>query len=612
MERTRAIPGFRRWVTDRTCSDRQYLKYGDALGEQKTTFFLKLLLIQSCFFRTSRNENPFYSLCAINPMSKSTLLFGFRAFWFVTFLQIGTIDLFAAQKFPYIAQITDSEAAVYSSPGTEQYETQKLKAGDKVQVFQVNSDGWCAIRPPVGSFSWVSGLYVQAGLDNVGTVTVDQLSSRIGSQFGDTCKTVQVQLKKGERVTLLERVETPTNSASPVWYKIVPPAGEFRWIPLESISTSPKLAKQNKANTGRIVQVAHDEEIVAGPDLELIDGTQQDEMMVAEKSDFNDATLNIPENEAVLAELADSDPLESPNSSARARTPQSSRPSPRLASNVANPPVRQGQVVSGQQYIIEQPNGSTILNPTIYEPQVAYRNNAMTPQHPMGMEPTDPYQRALAQLNREIHASLNRPTDDWMFDAMIQKGKQMVERAPTEYDRTRAIQMVQTLERSRAIRKSNAFRREHISNLNGGKMTPSVVRNNANLPQQNTAPPTNPGLPTLPTTGLAPSTPAPNLMSNVMMPSAVNPPVAQASNQQHSPFKAKGRLGWFSQRPEGYPPFALVNEQGQIVSYVTPQPGVDLKPYINKQVGINGTSGVYINGNQRAPHLEASVVFPLQ
>ena len=555
------------------------------------------------FFRTSRNENPFYSLCAINPMSKSTLLFGFRAFLFVIFLQIGTIDLFGAQKFPYTAQITDGEAAVYSSPGAEQYETQKLKAGDKVQVYQINPDGWCAIRPPVGSFSWISGLYVQAGLDNIGVVTVDQLSSRIGSQFGDTCKTVQVQLKKGERVVLLERVETPTNSASPVWYKIVPPAGEFRWIPLESISTSPKLAKQSRANSGKIVQVAHDEEIDS-PDLGPIEDGQ------LEETGFDDATLNFPENETVLAELADSDPLESPHLSARARTPQS-HPVARVASSAVNSPMRQSQVATGQSYIIEQPNGSTILNPTIYDPQVAYRNNAMASQHPLGMEPTDPYQRALAQLNREIHASLNRPTDDWMFDAMIQKGKMLIERAPSEYDRTRAIQMVQTLERSRTIRKSNAFRREQISNLNGGKMTQSVVRNNANLPQQNMAPPASPGLPTLPTTGLAPSNPAPNLMSNVM-PQTASPSVAQASSQQQSPFKAKGRLGWFSQRPEGYPPFALVNDQQQIVSYVTPQPGVDLKPYINKQVGVNGTSGVYINGNQRAPHLEASVVFPLQ
>ena len=562
-------------------------------------------------------------------MSKSTLFFGFRVFWIVIFLQIGTIGVFAAQKFPYTAQITESDTIVYSSPGAEQYETQKLKAGDKVQVYQINPNGWCAIRPPVGSFSWISGLYVHAGLDNIGVVTVDQLSSRIGSQFGDTCKTVQVQLKKGERVMLLERVETPTNSASPVWYKIVPPAGEFRWIPLESISTSPKLAKRNNVNTnaenrrtsagsGNIVQVTHDEETLGGPDLGPVEEMQFDETVIAEEPDSDDTISNLSDNETVLIELADSDPLEAPNQAALqqavvART-LNSRPAARIVPG-GNPQNgqghMQGQVITGQPFIIEQPNGSTIFNPTVYDPQVAYRNNEMASRHPMGMEPTDPYQRALMQLNREIHATLNRPTDDWMFDAMIQKGKTLIEHAPTEYDRTRATQMVQTLERSWSIRKTNAFRREQISNLNGGKMTQSVVRNKTNTTPQNTASPVNSGLPILPATGLAPSGPTSNFMPNVM-PSTVNPSVAQASNQQQSAFKAKGRLGRFSQRPEGYPPYALVNEQGQIVSLITPQPGLDLNQYINKQIGINGTSGVYINGSQRAPHVGASAVFPLQ
>ncbi len=553
-------------------------------------------------------------------MTRSTVISGSATFISVVFLLCcAPAPSEAAQKFPYTAQITESDAIVYSSPGAERYETQKLKAGDKVQVYQSNPDGWCAIRPPVGSFSWISGLYVQAGLDNIGVVTVDQLSSRIGSQFGDTCKTVQVQLKKGERVILLERIETPSNTASPVWYKIVPPAGEFRWIRFDSISTASKAAKPLK-NENKIVQVAH-EEPQAGPDLGSDEMIASDPMM-----DMQMETV-LPESESAFTELAESDPLESPNLDGTVADRQKAvveqalrpRPNPQLARNmpqrIANPrpnPNLQEQVVPGQGYVVDS-NGAvvipqdsgTIFNPTIYDPAVAYRNNRQAETMP-----TDPYHRAMTQLNREIHATLNRPTDDWMFDAMLQKGKLLVDRAPTEYDRTKATQMVQVLEKSRNIRKSNAFRREQASNFSGGKMTQTVLRNNTNQPAAATSAPaanlSNPGM-------------TPNPLGSMVSPAGYNvtpavqaPAIAPGTVQDSSPFKAKGRLGRFSQRPEGYPPYALVNEQGQIVSFVTPQPGVDLNPYINKQIGVDGTSGVYIKGSQRAPHVGVSTVFPVE
>ncbi len=559
-------------------------------------------------------------------MTRSTVVFGSVAFFSVIFLLCcAPVASQAAQKFPYTAQITESEAVVYSSPGADRYETQKLKAGDKVQVYQSNPDGWCAIRPPVGSFSWISGLYVQARLDNLGVVSVDQLSSRIGSQFGDTCKTVQVQLKKGERVILLERVETPSNTASPVWYKIVPPAGEFRWIRFDSISTASRTPKPAK-NDNRIVQVSH-EQPLDGPDL------GPEEMPSTDPNGDLSRVLDgeLPESESAFAELAGSDPLEAPNLNEtdvelqKAVVEQALRPrsNPQPVRNVpqrtANPQPNstpgtvspqlllniQDQIVPGQGYgvdssgaVVVSPDSGTIFNPAIYDPAASRSSRQAETM------PTDPYHRAMTQLNRELHATLNRPTEDWMFDAMLQKGKLLVDRAPTEYDRTMATQMVQVLEKSRNIRKTNAFRREQASNFSGGKLTQSVLRNNSNQPA---APATlaangsNPGMTS-------------NSVGPVVSPAGYNvaPAIAPAAVGDSSSFKAKGRLGRFSQRPEGYPPYALVNEQGQIVTFLTPQPGVDLNPYINKQIGVDGTSGVYIKGNQRAPHVGVSTVFPVE
>ena len=522
-------------------------------------------------------------------------------------------NIFAAQKFPYTAQVIESEAIVYSSPGAERYETQRLKAGDKVEVYQINPDNWCAIRPPLGSFSWICGLYVEAGLNNIGVVTVDQLSSRVGSQFGDTCKTVQIQLEKGERVVLLERVETPTNTASPVWYKIVPPSGEFRWIHLHSLSAGARLAKplpRPQANhSGKIIQASYGEP-VADSDFDAA------EMMASDPMQYDEDSFD-----GTFLELAESDPLEAPSlEGAVATRPFSGN------TNLQRP----GMDRTPQQYPAPS-HPQHIFNPSLATMPRSGQGAAMM------QTPSDPYQRALAQLSQEIQAAMSRPTEDWMFDTMIQKGKMLMDRAPTEYDRTRAMQMVQVLEKTRNIRKTNAFRREQSSNFSGGKLTQSVLRGNAN-PTAPTTPKVTPqaaptlsqalpglGTPPLSTTQLGtsplgtPTVPsaayAANPASSFVSPTA--PPVndtivtAAATTPNTSPFKAVGRLGWFSQRPEGCPPYALVNEQGKIVSYVTPQPGVDLKPYINKQIGVNGTSGVYIGGNQRAPHIGASAVFPI-
>ena len=561
----------------------------------------KLLLIHFFFFRTSKHCRAWDGNYTTALQPTALTMTRFTAFsGAILLLLLASTNAFAAQKFPYTAQITEGEAIVFSSPGNERYETQKLKAGDKVEVYQINPDGWCAIRPPLGSFSWICGLYVEVGLDNIGIVTIDQLSSRIGSQFGDACKTVQVQLKKGERVILLERVETPTNAASPVWYKIVPPSGEFRWIHHNSIATGSKLAKPSPRSQGAIIQASY-EEPFGDSDYETADY----------EVDYAGEAFD-----GALLELAESDPLEAPNMEGSV-VPR--RPFPNTA-NLQRPggvdralPPRSSQSTTNQNF-------SPIFNPPF----------ATAPRGGMGQavmqQPLDPYQRALAQLNQEVHATLSRPTEDWMFDAMIQKGKTLMERAPTEYDRTRAMQMVQVLEKTRNVRKSNAFRREQASNFSGGKMTQSVIRNQANptTPAQTaqnrpqTLPQTLPdlgGMATIPT-----MSPAPNLASSFANPNAnpngnamVSPAnySAAATTPNTSPFKATGRLGRFSQRPEGYPPYALVNEEGKIVSFVTPQPGVDLKPYINKHVGINGTSGVYIKDSQRAPHIGATAVFPI-
>lgn len=144
--------------------------------------------------------------------------------------------------FPTTATLR-TEAIVRSGPGESFYETSRLKIGDDVQVHRVTEDGWCAIRPPIGSFSWVSGRALQVGIDNVGVATSnslsgDPLSVRIGSDSSDLCSAIQISLRQGEKVMVIDRATIDSDIENPLWYKISPPSGEFRYVHRDAIDFS--------------------------------------------------------------------------------------------------------------------------------------------------------------------------------------------------------------------------------------------------------------------------------------------------------------------------------------------------------------------------------------
>ena len=162
----------------------------------------------------------------------------------------------AGQTFPYRAYATTDNVYVRSGPGDNYYPTDKLKTGDAVEVYRHDPGGWYAIRPVAGSFSWVSGRYLQLGKDHLATVTEDHVAARVGSRFSDIRNVIQVRLHRGELVEVLDAQHTGQAASTPsnAWYKIAPPAGEFRWVSSKYLDTnSPRdsqLKKPSGSNTG--------------------------------------------------------------------------------------------------------------------------------------------------------------------------------------------------------------------------------------------------------------------------------------------------------------------------------------------------------------------------
>ena len=88
--------------------------------------------------------------------------------------------------FPYKAYITSDDVHVRSGPGMNYYATDTLKQGQTVEVYRHEPGGWCAIRPPEGSFSWISTHFLKPTHDRLAVVTEEGAAARIGSKFRDT------------------------------------------------------------------------------------------------------------------------------------------------------------------------------------------------------------------------------------------------------------------------------------------------------------------------------------------------------------------------------------------------------------------------------------------
>ena len=134
-------------------------------------------------------------------------------------------------------------AVVRSGPSDDAYPTGSVAKNRYVEAYFRSDDGWCAIRPPQGSFSWVNAKFVRRESDSTGRIVSTSgkaVPSRVGGASVEESALVQVGLKNGTTVKILD--ETRLSDGS-VWLKIAPPSGEFRWIRANDLIADPALAQ---------------------------------------------------------------------------------------------------------------------------------------------------------------------------------------------------------------------------------------------------------------------------------------------------------------------------------------------------------------------------------
>ena len=142
-------------------------------------------------------------------------------------------------EFPYQALVSKDNALVRSGPGKVHYGTQKLPAGQVVQVYRHDPDGWCAIRPVEGSFCIIPESTVDVIGEGVGQIKLAGTTPFIGTKLGSVEKPLwQVKLREKEKVALIGQLSWPNPEGhSTIWYQIEPPAGEFRWIHIDNLES---------------------------------------------------------------------------------------------------------------------------------------------------------------------------------------------------------------------------------------------------------------------------------------------------------------------------------------------------------------------------------------
>jgi len=141
-----------------------------------------------------------------------------------------------AQPGKYSAAIVLPEIQTRAGGSWQFPPTGKLRKGEQVIVHHEDG-GWVAILPPAGTVSWVNHRFLgefdpnNPGKQNA-LVLADNVEARVGSEKNTPLPVAQVKLPKG---TWVEIAGAKVREENSTWYPIVPPEGDYRWLPKEAV-----------------------------------------------------------------------------------------------------------------------------------------------------------------------------------------------------------------------------------------------------------------------------------------------------------------------------------------------------------------------------------------
>ena len=143
-----------------------------------------------------------------------------------------------AQSYPAKAVILQKDVEVRSGPSKNFFPTSKLNQNEEVLVLRESKEapGWLEIKPPTGSFSWISGKYVKQVDARHGFVECDPtrpVSILPGSTLVNQAPNREsMKLTAGTVVVIVDRPMTVDGES---WLPIQPHPSEVRYLPAEAV-----------------------------------------------------------------------------------------------------------------------------------------------------------------------------------------------------------------------------------------------------------------------------------------------------------------------------------------------------------------------------------------
>ncbi len=439
------------------------------------------------------------------------------ACWAALVATVNTSTTIAADKtFPYRAYVNSRDVYVRSGPGRDYYPTEKLQPSTPIEVYRHDPGGWYAIRPTEKSYSWVSSRYIKPAGDGLGEVTRDKVASRVGSVLSNVRDVIQIRLEKGELVEIRDEV----NFGGQTWYKIAPPAGEFRWI-------SGRFVDRKKPHDG-VSQPRHRRATRNGrPNDSPRQIAQADDAALAdpETSEYSDETDDPVATEDVLA---DAQPIDDDTANDAAADPTDEV---QQAVYWAEAPVSEASDSEGR---VEKPNR---VAPDL--------------------------KGALKEIDLRLSQMVAEEPTVWHFANMNDQLTELLDRATTALERGRVRQVlskIATFEDIQARYQQMNQLQATTDRANQQLDATRTTRRHDNRVQR-----------------------------------------AVAWEDADHRFDGVGLLRPVVSRRADAPQYALVDRRGDVLTFITPAPGMNLRPLLGQRIGVTGTRGFMPEYNR--PHV---------
>ena len=485
-------------------------------------------------------------------------------FWMLLSILSLSVSTVTAQQFPYVAYITSDQAYVRSGPSQRYYPTGQIPQGFAVEVYRHDGDGWCAVRPPEGSYSLVPSHQVRTVAAGVVEIIEDNVVTRVGSSLAPDRSAVQVLLPKGEQLEVMPA--SPTDD--PRWVRIAAPAGEFRWIAANDLSRQPPMEVTPTSETPSSGWTRQNPHAYSNNDepnaFNHLNQAVNDNPTGLQ---FGTPTL-LPKNEPAKLMTKDPNEMEIVEGSP-AQLQLTQFQSQALGTS---PPSLLGD---GPQ--------TSALNPA--QPRVRFHGLTPTTMIKVG---------SVEELELRLSQAVVSQPQQWNLEPLEAAANDLLAETSTPAVRAQLREVLERIARFKEVQQRyNNPTPPTISERNPVASTPEATEEPRGLTGQSL------NIRELARKDLATSPRA-------------RPQAARASTSSIDEplYDAAGILKPVVSKREQAPQYALVDEKGKVVSFVTPTPDLNLQPYVGRRVGVNGTRG-YMPEYRRA-HVTAGRVSPIE